>query len=182
MKTPLFSLEIVEIRQKSCSGVSLRPRLSLTSEERGSDYASCYKETRAGAEKQFQLLDVPQLRIVDANDQVGNVSAKESMAQAASDHKCEDSHFAGLVSLQCSCNVAAKEKVLDMLMLDYPAESCRGIKGQWQASSDWLSGCVYRQAASPESLKLRPLRDSGIRGCRVFQQDSVPFYIRLAQA
>ena len=71
----------MEIRQKSCSGVSLRPRLSLTSEERGSDYASCYKETRAGAEKQFQLLDVPQLRIVDANDQVGNVSAKESMAQ-----------------------------------------------------------------------------------------------------
>ncbi|OLP94568.1 hypothetical protein AK812_SmicGene23404 [Symbiodinium microadriaticum] len=49
-----------------------------------SDYASCYKETRAGAEKQFQLLD---------------------------------------------------EKVLDMLMLDYPAESCRGIKGQWQVSN-----------------------------------------------
>eukprot|EP00439_Symbiodinium_sp_Y106_P012996 s35_g1.t3 len=61
-----------------------------------SDYASCYKETRAGAEKQFQLLD---------------------------------------------------EKVLDMLMLDYPAESCRGIKGQWQALTD-----LYRQTGRVRSI------------------------------
>ncbi|CAE7908736.1 unnamed protein product, partial [Symbiodinium sp. KB8] len=61
-----------------------------------SDYASCYKETRAGAEKQFQLLD---------------------------------------------------EKVLDMLMLDYPAESCRGIKGQWQALTD-----LYRQTKRVRSI------------------------------